>query len=363
MDTVECAVVGAGVVGLAVARALAAAGREVMVLEAESRPGTGTSSRNSEVIHAGLYYAKDSLKARLCLRGRELLYRYCEERHIEHRRLGKLVVATHANDVAALERLLRNAQANGCAEVSWLPRSAALELEPELRCEAALLSPRTGVLDSHGLIASLAAETRELGGTVALRSPVARGRVASGGVDVEVGGSWLRCRRLVNAAGLHAHEVAAAIEGLARESIPTVRYAKGSYFSTTRPVPFRRLIYPLTPVAGGLGIHLTLDVAGRARFGPDVEWVDRIGYDVDARRAAAFEESVRTWWPGLPAGALTPDAAGIRTNLSGPAGPPHDFVVQTRAVHGVAGLVNLYGIDSPGLTASLALGELVAATI
>ena len=363
MDEVECAVVGAGVVGLAIARALAAAGREVVVLEAADRPGTGASSRNSEVIHAGLYYAQGSLKARLCLRGRELLYRYCEERGIEHRRLGKLVVATEEEDVPALERLLRNARGNGCAEVSWLSRAEAIALEPDLRCEAALLSPATGILDTHGLIASLAAETLELGGTLALRSPVARGRVATLGVEIEVAGtarSWLRCRRLVNAAGLHAHRVSASIEGVRRESIPAVHYAKGSYFSMSGAAPFRRLVYPLKPVAGGLGIHLTLDVAGRARFGPDIEWVDEIGYEVDERKAPAFEKSIRSWWPGLPAGVLRPDYAGIRANLSGPRTAEHDFVVQTSAAHGVPGLVNLYGIDSPGLTASLALAELVA---
>lgn len=360
MDEVECAVVGAGVVGLAIARALAAAGREVVVLEAADRPGTGTSSRNSEVIHAGLYYARGSLKARLCLRGRELLYRYCEERGIEHRRPGKLVVATEKEDLPALEGLLRNAHGNGCAEVRWLSRAEAIALEPDLRCEAALLSPSTGILDTHGFIASLAAETRELGGTLALRSPLARGRVVAAGVEIEVAGGWLRCRRLFNAAGLHAHRVAASIEGVPRQSIPAVHYAKGSYFSMSGAAPFRRLVYPLKPAVGGLGIHLTLDVAGRARFGPDIEWVDAIGYQVDERKAPAFEESIRAWWPGLPAGVLRPDSSGIRANLSGPRGAAHDFVVQTRAAHGVAGLVNLYGIDSPGLTASLALAELVA---
>ena len=363
MDEVECAVIGAGVVGLSIARALARAGREVVVLEAADRPGTGTSSRNSEVIHAGLYHPRDSLKARLCIRGRDLLYRYCEERGIEHRRLGKLVVATAKEDVPALEALQRNARGNGCTGLTWLSRTEALALEPELRCEAALLSPATGVIDSHGLLAALATETRELGATLALRAPVIRGRVGAGGTEIEVGSgarSWLRCHLLVNAAGLGAHHLAASIEGLPRQSIPAVHHAKGSYFSLSRPVPFRRLVYPLTPVAGGLGIHLTLDVAGRARFGPDVEWVEAIDYQVDERKAAAFEESIRAWWPGIPAGALSPDTAGIRTNLSGPRGPAHDFVVQTRAAHGVAGLVNLYGIDSPGLTAALALGELVA---
>lgn len=363
MDEVECAVVGAGVVGLAIARALAAAGREVVVLEAADRPGTETSSRNSEVIHAGLYYAKDSLKARLCLRGRELLYRYCEAQGIQHRRLGKLVVATEKEDLPALERLLLNAHGNGCAEVTWLSRAEAVALEPELRCEAALSSPMTGILDSHGLVASLAAQTRALGGTLALRAPVVSGRVAPRGLEIEVLGdppSWLRCRLLVNAAGLHAHRVAASIDGVPRQSIPAVRFAKGSYFSMARAAPFRRLVYPLKPLVGGLGIHLTLDVAGRARFGPDVEWVDAIGYQVDEDKAKAFEQSIRTWWPGLPEGVLRPDYSGIRANLSGPEGPAHDFLVQTRTAHGVPGLVNLYGIDSPGLTASLALGELVA---
>ena len=363
MDEVECAVVGAGVVGLAVARALAAAGREVIVLEAAGRPGTGTSARNSEVIHAGLYYAKGSLKARLCVRGRELLYRYCEERGIEHSRLGKLVVATGKDDVPALERLLQSAHGNGCAEVVRLSQAEAVALEPELRCEAALLSPATGILDTHAFIASLAAETRALGGSLALGSQVARGRVASGRLEIEVEGptrSWVRCRLLVNSAGLHAHRVAASLEGLPRESIPAIHFAKGSYFSISSAAPFQRLVYPVKPVVGGLGIHLTLDVAGRARFGPDIEWVDAIGYDVDERKAAAFEASIRTWWPGLPAGVLRPDFAGIRVNLSGPQGPAHDFLVQTRAAHGIPGLVNLYGIDSPGLTASLAIGDLVA---
>jgi L-2-hydroxyglutarate oxidase LhgO len=363
IDEVECAVVGAGVVGLAVARALAAAGREVVVLEAAERPGTETSARNSEVIHAGLYYAKDSLKARLCVRGRELLYRYCAERGIAHRRIGKLVVAVESAQLPDLHELLLTAHGNGCPEVAWLSREQVVALEPALRCAAALLSPSTGILDTHALVRSLAAEAKALGASIALRSPVLRGRAAGSALELEVGGaagSRLRCRRLINAAGLHAHRVAASIEGVPPASIPAVHYAKGSYFSMAGTAPFQRLIYPLHSIAGGLGIHLTLDVAGRARFGPDVEWVDAIGYDVDAARASAFEAQVREWWPGLARGTLQPDSAGIRPNLSGPQGTAGDFVVQAEAAHGVTGLLNLYGIDSPGLTAALALGELVA---
>lgn len=363
VDEVECAVIGAGVVGLAVARALADAGTEVVVLEAHDRPGTETSARNSEVIHAGLYYAKDSLKARLCVRGRALLYRYCAERGIEHRRIGKLVVAPTPSQVPDLERLLQTARGNGCAEVVPLSGAQARALEPALRCEAALLSPETGILDTHAFVRSLAAEAVTLGASLALRAKVLRGRVLPSGIDLEVssaGASRLRCRRVINAAGLHAHRVAASLEGVPPQSIPTVHLAKGSYFSMSAAAPFGRLIYPLHSVAGGLGIHLTLDVAGRARFGPDVEWVPSIDYAVDPSRAGEFEASVREWWPGVPAGALQPDSAGIRPNLAGPRAPARDFLVQTESAHGVRGLINLYGIDSPGLTASLAMAEHVA---
>jgi len=364
MDRVECVVVGAGVVGLALARKLAQSGREVVVLEAEDRIGTGISSRNSEVIHAGIYYPKGSLKARLCVAGNRALYAYCAEHRVDHRRCGKLIVATETSQVEALRQLQARAAANDVADLQWLDAGAALRLEPRLHCMAALLSPNTGIIDSHGLMRALCLEAETAGASVVLKSPVLGGRATPQGLEVQIGGGepmTLLARRVFNAAGLGALGVAHAIEGIRPASLPPLprRFAKGNYFSLTGAAPFSRLVYPIPPL-GALGVHLTLDLAGQARFGPDVEWIDREEYDVDPHRADSFYAEVRKYWPGLPDGSLQPAYAGIRPKLHGPGEPMPDFLIQREADHGVPGLVNLLGIESPGLTACLALVDEVA---
>ena len=364
-DAADCVVVGAGAIGLAVARALALAGREVVVLEAAATVGSETSSRNSEVIHAGIYYPTGSLKARLCVAGKVRLYAYCAANGIGHARLGKLIVATAADQVPALRALRERAMANGVDDLEWLDAVAARRLEPAIRCVAAVLSPSTGIVDSHGLMLALQGEAEAHGAVVALRSPVLGGRVADDGFRLEIGGAAptrLACRRLVNAAGLHAQEIARSLAGLDPATVPPRYLAKGCYFSLAGRSPFTRLIYPM-PDSASLGIHVVLDLAGRARFGPDVEWIERIDYDVDPARAAPFEAAIRRYYPDLPAGALHPDYAGIRPKLQAPDGPPADFAIQGPAAHGVRGLVNLYGIESPGLTACLAIADLIVARL
>jgi len=359
MERVECVVVGAGVVGLALARALALRGREVVVLEAEERPGTGISARNSEVIHSGIYYPPGSLKARLCVEGRRALYAYCEARGVAHRRCGKLVVATDPSQLEGLRGLMARGVANGVGDLAWLDAAAARALEPRLACVAALHSPGTGIVDSHGLMRSLRADAEEAGAAVALRSPVVAGRRTAAGIELEVGGaepSTFLASRVYNAAGLGAQAVAGAVEGIRPGAVPPLRLAKGSYYALSGAAPFSRLIYPV-PVHGGLGVHLTLDLAGQARFGPDVEWVEREDYRVDPARADAFYAEVRRYWPGLPDDALQPAYAGIRPKLHGPGEPATDFLVQREDAHGVPGLVNLLGIESPGLTACLAIAD------
>lgn len=363
MDEVECVVVGAGVIGLAVARALALSGREVLVLEAEGAIGTGTSSRNSEVIHAGIYYQAGSLMARLCVEGRRALYAYCAERGVPHRRCGKLIVATDAAEAGRLDGIRARAAANGVDDLAPLDRAGALALEPALACEAALLSPSTGILDSHAYMLSLRGDAERSGATFAFHSPVASGRVAGDGIALSVGGAEpldLRCRLLVNAAGLHAPALARALAGLPPETVPGAWLAKGNYFSLAGRAPFTRLVYPV-PVPGGLGTHLTLDLAGQARFGPDVEWVEAIDYAVDPRRGDGFYAAIRRYWPALPDGALVPAYSGIRPKIVPPGAPGQDFAVRGPREHGVPGLVNLFGIESPGLTASLALADHVLA--
>ncbi|KMN49568.1 FAD-dependent oxidoreductase [Chromobacterium violaceum] len=362
MERVECVVIGAGVVGLAVARALAQAGREVVIVEAEPAMGLHASSRNSEVIHAGLYYPAGSLKARLCVAGRDALYRYCAERAIPHRRLGKLIVASRESQLARLDALEVQARANGVADIRRLTASEARALEPALDCAAALLSPSTGIVDSHALMLSLLADAEAAGAQLALASPVEGGEVTPDGVALRVAGMALLAKRVVNAAGLFAPDVARAIAGLRADSIPQARYARGVYFSLQGRAPFSRLVYPL-PEAGGLGSHLTLDLAGQARFGPDVEWVDGVDYRVDPARADAFYRAVRAWWPQLPDGALAPGYAGIRAKIAGPGEPDADFVIQGPAVHGAPGLVNLFGIESPGLTSCLAIADAALAQL
>ena len=363
MDRVECIVVGAGVVGLAVARTLAVTGREVIVVEAAGDIGTGTSSRNSEVIHAGIYYAAGSAMARLCVAGRQMLYRYCEDHGVPHRRCGKLIVATGADESERLAAIRARAEANGVTDLVTLSADEARAKEPALSCTGALHSPSTGIVDSHALMLALRGDAEQAGAAFAFHAPFVRARREGEGFVVEIGGDapmTLGCDLLINAAGLSAPEVARAIEGLPAEHIPTAYYAKGNYFACTMRVPFSHLIYPL-PEPGGLGVHLTLDTGGAGRFGPDVEWVETLDYDVDPKRAERFYPAIRRYWPGLPDGALVPAYSGIRPKIVPPAVAVQDFVIQDAQRHGVPGLVNLFGIESPGLTASLAIAEDVRA--
>jgi L-2-hydroxyglutarate oxidase LhgO len=360
-ESVEAVVIGAGAVGLAIARALAQAGRETLILEAAGQFGSETSSRNSEVIHAGIYYPAGSLKARLCVAGRDRLYAHCATRGIEHRRIGKLIVASEAAQVATLHALQARALGNGVGDLRWLGAAEALALEPALLVAAALHSPSTGIIDSHGLMLSYLGEAEAAGAMLALKSPVLGGALQDDGFALEVGGAApmrLDCRYLVNAAGLEAQAIAARLAGFDPARIPPRHLAKGNYFVLAGKAPFRHLIYPV-PEPGGLGVHLTLDLAGSARFGPDVEWIERVDYDVDPRRAEVFYGAVRRYWPGLPDGALLPGYAGIRTKVKLPGAATEDFLVQGPTQHGVPRLVNLFGIESPGLTASLALADLV----
>ena len=352
-------VVGAGVVGLAIARELALAGREVIVLEAEDAIGTHTSSRNSEVIHAGIYYPKGSLKARACVAGRHLLYEYCASHGVPHRRCGKLIVATTESQLAELGAIREKAHANGVSDVDWIAKQEVARLEPELFCLGALHSPSTGIIDSHALMLACLGDAEAAGAMLALKSPLERAMVRGHGFELWVQGSDpIACGVLVNSAGLRAPSVAKRIEGYRPELAPRELYAKGNYYSLTRRSPFSRLIYPV-PEPGGLGVHVTLDLAGQARFGPDVEWVERIDYDVDPRRAERFYAAIRRYWPGLPDDSLAPGYAGIRPKTAGPGEPAPDFEIEGPRRHGVPGLVQLYGIESPGLTASLALARLV----
>jgi L-2-hydroxyglutarate oxidase LhgO len=363
MDQVDCLVVGAGVVGLAVARALALAGREVVVIEAADAIGTGISSRNSEVIHAGIYYPPGSLKARLCVKGRDALYAFCASHGVAHRRLGKLIVAASADEVAYLEKLAANAVACGVDDLRLLDGAKARALEPALSVHAALLSPSTGIVDTHGYMLALLGDMEAAGGMLALSAPFAGAEAFSGGLRVRTGGPepmTLDCRLLVNAAGLDAPAVARAIDGMPSARVPEQTLAKGNYFSCTRKVPFRHLIYPV-PEPGGLGTHLTLDLAGQGRFGPDVEWVSERHYEVDPARRGSMLASIRRYWPQIDADDLVPGYSGIRPKIPGIGGGAPDFLIQGREAHGVAGLVNLFGIESPGLTSALAIGEEVAA--
>jgi len=362
MDEIDCAVIGAGVVGLAVARELASRGSEVLVLEAEGAIGTGTSSRNSEVIHAGIYYPQGSLKARLCVEGNRRLYDYAALRGLPHRRCGKLIVATSREQVPQLEGIAEKARANGVDDLRMLTRDEARRMEPELECHAALHSPGTGIIDSHALMLSLQADLEQAGGLVALKSPVAAVDCSGDGGMVLSGqdGTRLKCRRLVNAAGLTAPALARRFAGLAPASVPEAFFAKGQYFTLTGRAPFSRLIYPV-PESAGLGVHLTLDLGGQAKFGPDVQWTSSPDdLSVDPSRGDVFYAEVRKYWPRLADGALVPGYAGIRPKISGPGEPAADFRIDGPAVHGVPGLVNLFGIESPGLTSSLAIGRHVA---
>jgi L-2-hydroxyglutarate oxidase LhgO len=357
LERVDCVVIGAGVIGLAVARQLAMAGRDVILLEATDCIGSGTSSRNSEVIHAGIYYPKGSLKALLCVQGRDLLYAYCAERGVPYKRCGKLLVATEASQLPKLDEIVAKAQANGVMDLARMSVAEVAALEPELTTVGALHSPSSGIVDTHGLMLAYQGEMEDHGGMVAFNSPVVGGKVTDDGIIIETGGPEpfrLLAKLVVNSGGLFAQDIARSIEGIPAASIPPIHFAKGNYFSLARRAPFSRLIYPV-PEPGGLGVHLTLDLAGQARFGPDVEWIERVNYDVDIRRADKFYGAIRSYWPGLPDNALQPGYSGIRPKLV-PAGVADaDFLIQGPRDHGVPGLLNLYGIESPGITASLAI--------
>jgi len=355
----DAVVIGGGVVGLAIARALALAGREVTLIEAENRLGAHSSSRNSEVIHAGIYYAPGSLKARLCVAGRHALYAYCEREGVAHERLGKIIVASRDDEIPALERLKAQAELNGVDDLTWLDAADISALEPAVSAKRGLLSPSTGIIDSHALMNSLRRDAERAGATVVVATSVLGGRVASQGIELEIGGddpATILCRSVVNAAGLHAQAVSRSIRGVPAASIPAQHFAKGHYFVLNGKAPFRRLVYPI-PAPGGLGVHVTLDLSKQARFGPDVSWLEGVDYAFDESRSASFYEAIRSYFPGLAADSLTPGYTGIRPKL-GPAGSlVADFVVQGPAQHGVPNLLNLYGIESPGLTSSLALAE------
>jgi L-2-hydroxyglutarate oxidase LhgO len=359
MDKVECIVIGAGVIGLAIARRLAQAGREVIVLEAAEGIGTVTSSRNSEVIHAGIYYKAGSLMARMSVSGKRTLYHYCRDHGIPHRNCGKLIVATTPQETEKLEAIKAHAEANGVNDLQRIDGEAARNLEPALTCEAALLSPSTGIIDSHAYMLALRGDAEDAGAAFAFHTPLLGARAYHDRIELDVGGETpmsLACGLLVNAAGLEAPAVARSIDGMPLELIPPAYLAKGNYFSCSARAPFSHLIYPV-PEPGGLGVHLTLDMAGQARFGPDVEWVDRVDYAVDPARAERFYPAIRRYWPSLPDGALMPSYSGMRPKIVPPAVAVQDFLIQGPAIHGVDGLINLFGIESPGLTSSLAIAD------
>jgi L-2-hydroxyglutarate oxidase LhgO len=363
MDQVECVVIGAGVIGLAIARRLAMAGREVVVIEAAEGIGTVTSSRNSEVIHAGIYYPSGSLMARMCVSGRQALYAYCRDHSIPHRNCGKLIVATTEAETGKLQAIKAHAEANGVDDLQPLGGDDARQLEPALNCCAALLSPSTGIIDSHALMLALRGDAEAAGAAFAFHAPLLQGKVHADRIELGVGGDAplnLECRLLINAGGLAATTIARSIDGMPIERIPPAYLAKGNYFSCSARSPFSRLIYPV-PEPGGLGVHLTLDLAGQARFGPDVEWTDSIDYTVDPARADRFYPAIRRYWPSLPDGALMPSYAGIRPKIVPPAVAVQDFNIQGPRDHGVSGLVNLFGIESPGLTSCLAIADHVVA--
>jgi L-2-hydroxyglutarate oxidase LhgO len=363
MDQVECVVIGAGVIGLAIARRLAMAGREVVVIEAAEGIGTVTSSRNSEVIHAGIYYPSGSLMARMCVSGRQALYAYCRDHSIPHRNCGKLIVATTEAETGKLQAIKAHAEANGVDDLQPLGGDDARQLEPALNCCAALLSPSTGIIDSHALMLALRGDAEAAGAAFAFHAPLLQGKVHADRIELGVGGDAplnLECRLLINAGGLAATTIARSIDGMPIERIPPAYLAKGNYFSCSARSPFSRLIYPV-PEPGGLGVHLTLDLAGQARFGPDVDWIDSIDYTVDPARADRFYPAIRRYWPSLPDGALMPSYAGIRPKIVPPAVAVQDFNIQGPRDHGVSGLVNLFGIESPGLTSCLAIADHVVA--
>jgi L-2-hydroxyglutarate oxidase LhgO len=352
-------VIGAGVIGLAVARAAALAGHDVIVAEAADAIGTGISSRNSEVIHAGMYYPTGSLRASFCPRGNRMLYEFCESHGVANRRCGKLIVATSDAERARIETIHAQGLANGVEGLELIGGNAARAMEPELNCVAALLSPSTGIIDGHGYMLALQGDLEARGGAIAFETPVTGIAPTQHGFRVSFGGAepgQFEVDAVVNCAGMSAQKVARNIEGYPQDRIPKQVLAKGNYFAFAGRPAFTRLIYP-TPVDGGLGVHVTLDLAGRMRFGPDVQWIETENYEVDASRAESFYARIRSYWPGLPDGSLVPDYAGVRPKLSGPGEPARDFLVEGPAQHGIKGLVNLFGIESPGLTCSLPMAD------
>lgn len=363
-ERIEYAVIGAGVVGLAVARSLSLRGCEVIVLESENAIGTGTSSRNSEVIHAGIYYEPGSLKASVCVEGKIMLYQYCEERGIPYRNCGKLIVATDETQLELLQGIQEKASMNG-VPLDLIRANEAIAMEPELRCVGALHSPTTGIIDSHSLMLSLQGDAEERGAVIAFLSPVLSGNVKSNYIELSVGGEMpmdLHCNGVINCAGLKAPALARKINGLEAASVPKEYFAKGNYYGLSCKAPFSKLVYPI-PRDGGLGVHITVDMGGRARFGPDVEWLEGssdFNYEVDPSRCQGFYNAIRTYWPGLPDDSLSPDYAGIRPKIHGPGTALPDFMVSGPKDHGIDGLVNMFGIESPGITSSMALGEYVS---
>jgi L-2-hydroxyglutarate oxidase LhgO len=359
IEQVDCVVIGAGVVGLAIARELALTGREVIVLEAADAIGTHTSSRNSEVIHAGLYYPKGSLKARFCVNGKGMIYKYCAEHGVPHSNIGKIIVAVTEDEIATLKGYVDKSVANGVHDLRWLTREELRELEPSVECVAGFLSPSTGIVDSHALMLSYQGDAENNGASIVLKSPVESGKAGADGIVLNVGGDEhmsIACKTVVNSAGLFAQNVAHSIEGLPPTSIPPQYFAKAHYYTLAGKPPFRRLVYPVASNAH-LGVHVTVDMAGQIRFGPDVSWVDGVDYTFDDAREPLFYEAIRKYYPGLKDGQLQPGYTGIRPKISSPKEPAADFMIQGPKDHGVAGLVNLYGIESPGLTASLAIAE------
>ncbi len=361
-ERLDCAVIGAGAVGLAIARELALRGREVVVLEATDAVGTETSSRNSEVIHAGIYYPPGSLKGRLCVKGKELLYDYLQTHAVTTRRCGKLVVATRESEKPMLREVAAMAAANGCHDLEIIDAGLAREMEPALFCVQAIWSPSTGIFDSHGYMLALRGDLEAAGGMIAFMSPVAGGRRTDRGLLLRTKGrdaTEVLCGAVINSAGLGAQSVASAIDGMATAALPPRYLCKGSYFQLSGKPPFERLIYPV-PGPASLGCHYTRDLGGQGRFGPDAEWVDDIDYRVDPRRAESFYAAIREYWPDLPDDTLHPAYCGIRPKIQAPHEPARDFMIQGPGDHGVDGLINLFGIESPGLTASLAIAEHVA---
>lgn len=359
-ERVDCVVIGAGVVGLAVARALALQGREVIVLEAEESIGTHTSSRNSEVIHAGIYYPQGSLKAKLCVQGKSMLYAYCDERAVAYANCGKVLVAANEAEIPVVLGYIDKANANGVHDLRRISLDELRELEPAVRAVAAVYSPSTGIIDSHAYMLALEGDLEQAGGMVVFKSPLRSGEVTGDGIVLEVGGSdamRIACTTLVNSAGLTAPQLSRSIRGIPAQTIPPQYFAKGHYYTMSGRSPFHRLVYPMAG-AGFLGVHVTVDLGGQARFGPDIHWLDRIDYSFDSSREALFYQAIRQYYPLLKDGALQPGYTGIRPKISGPNEPAADFLIQGPKDHGVPGLVNLYGIESPGLTASLAIGQM-----